>query len=32
MCQHLTKPVRLEELREALAGCVARTSQTAAIL
>lgn len=31
MCMHLTKPVRLEELRDALAGCAARASQTASL-
>ena len=30
MCQHLTKPVRLEDLREALAACATRASQFAA--
>ncbi|HVE16128.1 MAG TPA: PAS domain-containing protein [Chthoniobacterales bacterium] len=27
MCLHLTKPVRIEELRDALTNCVAQTSQ-----
>jgi CheY-like chemotaxis protein len=29
MCRHLTKPVRIDELREALADCAARAFQNA---